>query len=339
MAKRVRAARHYQRRDSQVRLLAVHAMPGLARDFRGALGHLGNLVPTERALGFARAGDWAALKAHISWGHYREILKAPFSRIGKLRQAGGELGAKKINGSFAQANRRVRFGKISEDSVLSWEGIPSHGDVAPLEKAIGDRFNFDTFDAKTLARLRREQDRLITSMETSARDSIDAIISSAAITGLGPEEIVSDIRELIGLNDRQALAVLNYQNNLYDQGYDQSDIERLVGGYTDRSLDYRAEMIARTESSRAVNSGLQDSYRQAIERGALPSEAIRQFWILGDNPCPICESIPDNNPDGIEIGDTFDSDAGPVESPPLHPNCFCEIEVITDLDKVPDSEE
>lgn len=342
MAKRVRAARHYQRKDSAVRLLAMHAKPALARDFRGALGHLGTLVPTERALGFARAGDWAALKAHISWGHYREILKAPFSRIGKLRQAAGELGAQKINGTFTQAGRNVRFGK-----------------------AIGDRFNFDLYNQATLDRLREEQDRLIQDLETSARDAIDTIIADGARMGLGPEDIVDDVRDLIGLTDRQALASLNYERMLRDLdpqvlerqlrnvAYDEQiqaaidsgqilagvAIDRMVDDYIDRSLDYRASTIAQTESTNAANAGLHDSYKQAIERGALPAAAITRFWQLADHPCPVCESIPDLNPDGVGVGEDFDSIDGPIDDPTVHVGCMCSVEYITDLDKVPDSEE
>src|SRR6266576_1119905 len=116
MAKRIREARHYQRKDAAIRLLAEHAKPAIRRDFRASLGHLGSLVPTERVLQFARAGDWFNVKRAINWDHYREVLKAPFGRLVKLRQAGAELGVQKINGAFAQARRRVRFRKGGHDS-------------------------------------------------------------------------------------------------------------------------------------------------------------------------------------------------------------------------------
>src|SRR5260370_41729226 len=110
MAKRIRAARHYQRRDAPIRLIADHGVPGIKRDIKAALKHLSTLVPPA-AVQYARAGNWRGLKRSIAWGHFREILKAPFARIGKVREAGAQFGARQINGKFRQARRRWGFRK------------------------------------------------------------------------------------------------------------------------------------------------------------------------------------------------------------------------------------
>lgn len=347
MAKMIRAARHYQKPDSAVAALAVKGQRAVKREMKEALAQLGELIPRERAIRQARAADWAGVRLLVSWGHFQETLKGPLGRLILLRHDGAALAVRKINGAFAQARRAVRFRKVEV-----------------IDKAVGDRFNFDLYDEPTLRRIRAAQDALIRELDAEARRTINTVISSSARRGLGPEAIVDDIRENIGLTARQAQAVLNYEdllrsldaqalerrlrNGQYDDALieaiesgdslSEAAIARMVDDYRENYLDYRAETIAQSESVRAVNAGLQDAYQQAIDRVALPEEAIRQFWQLGDRPCPVCESIPDRNPDGVAIGETFDSSEGQQVAPPVHPNCNCSLEIVTDLDKVPAEE-
>jgi hypothetical protein len=285
------------------------------------------------------SGRWREIVDHVDLHHFRETLKKAFDRIGKAYEAAALLGVRKINGSFHQAHRRVRF----------------------VAKAV-DIFNFDLFDSDTVAELRRMQDELIVGLSDTARDTIEEIVLDGARRGLSAEAIVSDIRSMIGLTDTQAQAVLNFRNMLetLDRGaltrqlrntaLDRTvlnaieageslaavQIDRMVRDYTNNYLDYRAGTIAQTESVRAVNLGLNDAYRQAIDRGALPADAVRREWRLGDSPCPVCESIPDMNGGGVGVNEAFDSIDGEFFNPPVHPNCMCHVDYITDISKVPD---
>lgn len=362
MAKRVRPARHWQSKDAPLRVMAENAKPRIKRDIKAALKHLGTLLPAN-ADHWARAGDWYGLRREIHWNQFRQVLKAPFATIGGVRHAAAQLGVKQINKTFADARRKVRFRKQVESHPQAV--LEAMAEVIALEKDVGDQFNFDLYDQATQDRLRAAQDDLISQLETSARDTIENIVLAGAQAGLSPEDIVGDIRELIGLTDRQAQAVMNYENLLrtldtdalnrqlrnttmdeavraaIDSGQDLSEdqIEALVDDYTNNYLDYRAETIAQTESTRAVNAGLQDAYQQAIDRGVFPADAVRQHWTvaLDERTCEICLSIPDMNEDGVAIGDPFDSVDGPQDAPPdPHPNCRCSLEIVTDLDKVPD---
>jgi hypothetical protein len=337
MAKRIRPAKNYQRKDAPIRMIVLGAKPKVAKALRASLGHLSTMVPTARAIALFKAGRWREIKGEIAWGHFREILKAPFNRIAFVHEAGAALGVQKINGAFNAKQRQVRFRK----------GLGSVEVV--FGKDIGTQFNFDRFSQATQDALRQAQDDLIAQLEQSARDTIDQIVMSGALTGLGAEEIVSDIRDLIGLTDTQAQAVLNYRNmlenldsgalqrQLRNDAMDQmvqdaiasgdqiaaDQIDQMVQDYTDNYLDYRAATIAQTESARAANEGLHDAYSQAIDRGALPDDAVKREWELGDMPCPVCESIPDSNPDGVGVDEPFDSSDGPQDDPPVHPNaCF-----------------
>jgi hypothetical protein len=493
MAKQIRAARHYQQRNDPLRRIADRAIPGIKSDLKDSLKGLSELIP-QSADSAAAIGDWHVVKDAIDWGHFREVLKATFGGIGKVREAGAQHGAQQINRSFASAGRKVRFRKAGppdepRDERGRWTdggggavGSPDHqvGDalkqlpelrqaynsvpagkerdalgsfitamrrigglrrlsieggrvmqggrplgpaqthpsgsqeyalqehvwvephealqramdqihtlermdigehthalrtavnavmeaarvrriVKAFRKDANDQFAFDLYSQEVQDALRAAQDDLIAELETAARDAIDQIILNGARLGLGPDEIMDDIRSMVGLTARQSQAAQNYRDMLesldpgalqrqlrnfleddnvqaaLDAGMpmDAAMVDKLTNDYIDNYLDYRAETIAQTEATRAVSLGLQDSYQQAIDRGVFPSEAVKQFWRINPGACEICQSIPDMNPDGVGIDEAFDSVDGPQDAPPdPHPSCRCSIEIVTDLDMV-----
>lgn len=337
-----RPALRYQRPDAPIRQVAIGNRRAIARELKAALGQLPKLMDRKRAVYLALHGRWREVSSTIDWKHFREVLKGVFDRIAITYESGAAYGAQRINSAHRRGGKVVRFGK-----------------------AIGDRFNFDRFDTGTVAALRAEQDRLIRKLEADAHATIEQAVLSGAMQGLGPEAVVDRIRDVIGLTDRQAQAVLNYRRLLEDLdpqalvrrlrddemddvvrramegdiSLDDATLDQLVGRYEENYLDYRADTIAQTESTRAANSGLHDAYRQAVERGALPGEAVRRYWqvALDEKTCPVCLSIPEMNPNGVAVGESFRSIVGPFEDPPdPHPNCRCSVEYVTDIDLVPD---
>ena len=88
-----------------------------------------------------------------------------------------------------------------------------------------------------------------------------------------------------------------------DEGYDM----RTVGTMIDAALgtEGRGEMIARTETCRAVEEAAQVKYAE---------HGVEQWqWLVGLDACPECEPFD---------GETFD--VGTTEpSIPYHPNCRC----------------
>ena len=76
---------------------------------------------------------------------------------------------------------------------------------------------------------------------------------------------------------------------------------------------YRADVIARTETSFADVAGNMISYR---ESGVVESKQ----WIIGDGCCEDCDTL-----DGVVVGldEDFPNDGG--DGPPLHPQCRCDV--------------
>lgn len=83
-------------------------------------------------------------------------------------------------------------------------------------------------------------------------------------------------------------------------------ITQAIGDMVGGENDQRAEMIARTEVSRAMGQATADTYRQ---------NGIAEVDLLVMDPCPICEAIADDNPHPI-------ADVAEI-APPRHPNCRC----------------
>ena len=93
---------------------------------------------------------------------------------------------------------------------------------------------------------------------------------------------------------------------------------------------YRAEMIARTETSRAANQAALEGYRQS-------GVVTRKIWLTAPGCCDWCAEL-DGHVVALEEnfyneGDTATSadgramyvDYGDIDAPPLHPNCRCSV--------------
>jgi Phage Mu protein F like protein len=107
-----------------------------------------------------------------------------------------------------------------------------------------------------------------------------------------------------------------------------AQIDKMVSAYERKYLKYRSETIARTESLRTTNFGVQDAWRQAIEQGKISEPLVRREWIVArdERLCQICAPIPKmNGKRGVKFDQPFATPKGPVMLPPIHPNCRCTV--------------
>jgi hypothetical protein len=94
--------------------------------------------------------------------------------------------------------------------------------------------------------------------------------------------------------------------------------EAIVGALQDSYAfsPERAEMVSRTEIAMANSDSAMTSMREAAADGV----SLMKEWILGPEPCEICQ---ENAADGqIALEDTFSSGDDTV---PAHPNCECAV--------------
>lgn len=67
-------------------------------------------------------------------------------------------------------------------------------------------------------------------------------------------------------------------------GLDAATIDRIVGRYSDRLLQLRGEMLARTETLTSIHAAKHEGFRQGLEKTNYPPEAVTRVWrSAGDN--------------------------------------------------------
>ena len=128
----------------------------------------------------------------------------------------------------------------------------------------------------------------------------------------------------MGLTERQSLAVDNLRMNLLEQEVHPKIIDKNVNQYADRLLNYRADMISRTETLRAANEGTMGLWDQLVEQGVIDSQTAQKKFIVtpDDKLCDFCADY-----DGVTVGLDEEFDDG---DPPLHPNCRCCVGLVTE---------
>jgi hypothetical protein len=187
--------------------------------------------------------------------------------------------------------------------------------------------HFDITNPEAINHLRNYRMNLIREVSDETRDAIRDVVHRAFERGGHPYEQAREIRELVGLTRRQARAVDNYRGALQEEGRSAEQVQRMTERYAQRVLNRRAENIARTETIRASSEGQEALFRQAQANGWIDRENTRRIWVItpDDRLCPVCEAIPDMNPEGVRVGEPFQTPNGPVMAPPAHPQCRCAI--------------
>ena len=188
---------------------------------------------------------------------------------------------------------------------------------------------FDLTNPRSVDFIRQHTGELIQGLQDSSRLAVRDIIERSFQDGIPPRRAARHIRDVVGLTERQALAVDNLRRELVEQGVPIPEITRRTNQYADRLLADRAETIARTETIKAANVGQELLWQEAVENGLIDPARTRKEWITtpDDRLCEFCEEL-----DGVRVplDGTFNSPLGPVGEPTLHPRCRCAMRLVFD---------
>lgn len=173
---------------------------------------------------------------------------------------------------------------------------------------------FDQFNQGAVAVMQATTLRLIREFTDSQREVVREVVTQGIIAGIGPREQARNFRDVVGLTQRQAQAVLNYRAKLETVGNRdvKASIQRLALGlklrdgrgdaqikrairentplapdridwlvqrYHERSVKARAETIARTEALAAVHQADKNAFDQAVAAGRIRPEDIEEEWV------------------------------------------------------------
>lgn len=181
-------------------------------------------------------------------------------------------------------------------------------------------FNLDNPEA--IAAAEDLTNELVAVLSDDSAAAIREILRRAFVEGIPPYDAAVLIEDAIGLNAIQANALANYMAGLQAAGYAPDDIESMVSDYSDRLLQDRAEMIARTETIRAAADGQEALWSQAADIGLINPDRTRRKWIATDDE-RTCHDCMDMDGEETALDEPFDGPDGPTDGPPLHPNCRC----------------
>lgn len=312
MPTRLIGAASYQPKDDVIRRLAEQNEGNVRRGMTTAFGTLRQALPMDRLEDLLRNGDLNGIINEMPFDGLDADMNDVFVQLGAIFDKG--------------ASKRIDQLGISRP--------------------------FDRLDPEVLGVLTTYRSDMVQQITDATRDALNYTLYSGALSWKAPAEMAMDIRSIIGLTDRQAGAVLNYRRLLeegdltaldrdlryrtYDRAFisavdndttlSAEKIDAMVDGYARNYLSYRATTIARTESLRAANMGAREGVEQAVRREGQNRGEVKRFWLIAidERTCDFCRSIPEMNPDGVGLDESYDSIEGPVFGPEdSHPNCRC----------------
>lgn len=225
-----------------------------------------------------------------------------------LKMVADMIEAGRWDGAFEYIERRAA--ELGAASNLMF--VRAGADTMAFMASVGiAQISFDQVNYRGVEKMRANQLRLIREFTNGQRDTLRYVMTDGIAAGIGPREQARRFREVVGLTERQAKAVLNYRRLLgqvgdndatdqaealtralrdkrYDRGIlsairdgrplDQAHIDKMVERYRQRYVKYRAEMIARTEALRSVHEGVAEAFDQAIDSGDIEADQIEQKW-------------------------------------------------------------
>lgn len=156
--------------------------------------------------------------------------------------------------------------------------------------------------------LRNESSRLVVGISTESMLSIRQLLSVGYQAGTGVRPTARQIRAVVGLLPRHAVAVTRYAEELTNRLVPQDRIDQYVEIYTRRLLSYRADNIARTEAMTAAHVGQLSAWQQLVEQNLIDPARAWMEWMTAtdDRVCPLCAPMDGKK---IRIGNPFISDS------------------------------
>jgi hypothetical protein len=195
---------------------------------------------------------------------------------------------------------------------------------------------FDMSNPLAFDYIQRYTSETISGIDAEIQKGIRAIVSQAFRTGAHPFEQARQIRELIGLSERDAKAVQNFRlrtEKMAEQtrvagvtprrGLTADRVDRIVRKYADKLLSNSAVTIARTATIDAANEAQRQLWSQAKRNGLLTGTWER-VWIItpDDKLCPLCATMRGKR---APIDGRFGN--GKL-GPTLHPRCRCAVGLV-----------
>jgi hypothetical protein len=152
-----------------------------------------------------------------------------------------------------------------------------------------------------------------------SQEAIRRTLFDAYGEGINPVDAARRLRGIVGLTDRQAVAVRRFEDILAGKGKSGDVLARLVDRYAGRMLRIRTETIARTEIMTALHTGRRAHWHFLAGNGTLrPTDWQRRWKTAPDEfVCRVCQPLHNTTTD------LFGMYPDGSQGPPRHPRCRC----------------
>lgn len=183
-----------------------------------------------------------------------------------------------------------------------YTGLAGSDQSKRISSAIGESILFDITNDRVVNYVQNEALELANIFTSKQVESIRMTLNNGIESGFGSVKIGRNMRAAVGLTPKQTERVLKMRAQLEaTKEYTAAQIDKMVERRIFKMRKFRAETIARTETSRAYNMANDESIRQALDAGVI-SGAWKIWRTAGD------EDVRDSHQiDGekVKIGETF----------------------------------
>jgi hypothetical protein len=218
-------------------------------------------------------------------------------RLGYAEQIAAQLITDQVWAAAIQPVRdRLRRGIIQSVTYFQRQYIPS-----PPAALRNLSISFDYLNPRVIDAIRSLESRVLTSLETSVRETVRTIIENGLRDGLAPRSYAPLLRESIGLGPTQLQEVENFRAMLSgdasrsladyalrDKRLDrmlakgpltQAQIDRYTDAYRQRRIALNANTTARTAATDAQKLAQRLSWQDAIDKGIVDGDRLMKTWV------------------------------------------------------------
>jgi hypothetical protein len=197
--------------------------------------------------------------------------------------------------------------------------VPESSTDSPKSRA-GFGFNAKSREAQAVAK--RYAAEQVSRINKETKIALKKMISESIRDGIPPREAAKQIREMVGVNRPQALALKRYVRNL-SPTLSTAAKEKAGIKLKNKMIRRRAITIARTEVIDSLTGGVELAWGQAQKQGLLGNNAKKEWMTTPVGSCRICQAL-----DGQQVllkKRFISSTVGELDRPTAHPNCRCGI--------------
>lgn len=190
-----------------------------------------------------------------------------------------------------------------------------------LSAYVNFQIAFELTNPEAVAFLEAFGAEMVTNVTDETMAAVHEILRQAYEEGITGDEAARRIVKEIGLTARDEKQLAKFKDQMRKAGLTEAEIEVEVAKFTKAKIRFRAQVIADNELVHAGNKGQEVLWEQAQAKGAIPSDAKRE-WIVtpDDRLCVLCSPMA-----GVRTGvnQPYPSEP-PVFTPSdIHVKCRC----------------